>query len=77
MIILFSQNSVSVISDFVRETSDVFITLSYFRILVLTTFITNVIHRYDNVLKYLTGWYILNVFFSPSLNLGRLIVNLD
>jgi hypothetical protein len=77
MIILFSQNSVSVISDFVPETSDVFIILSYFRILVLTTFITNVIYRYDKVLKYLIGWYILNVFFGPSLNLGRLIVNLD
>jgi len=43
MIILFSPDSVSVISDFVPETRDVFITLSYFRTLVLTTFIKNVI----------------------------------
>jgi len=51
MIILFSQNSVSVITDFVPEISDVFITLSYFRILVLTTFITNVIYCYNKVLN--------------------------
>lgn len=53
MIILFSQNSGSVVADFVPETSDVFITLSYFRILVLTTFITNVTYCYDKVLNVL------------------------
>lgn len=51
MIILLSQNYVSVINDFVPETSDVFTTLSYFRILLLTTFITNVIYHYDKVLN--------------------------
>jgi len=29
------------------------------------------------MIKYLTGWYILNVFFSPSLNLGRLTISLE
>jgi hypothetical protein len=32
---------------------------------------------YAVMIKYLTGWYIFNVFFSPSLNLGRLTGNLD